>query len=161
MSMNFVSFNTDAVYNGINLSYRQMPMNPLGNKDVERAINEETEELNRTKNVIDIGSKISESQKTDPDGQPQGNVPWSEIMEQLQLLCTGDEEEDFNNIVEEIGFQLKNAQTQYDYNYYKWLLEYTYRVFMSLEDAEEEYQEENQVEYYKIKDYNNINMRML
>ena len=161
MSINFVSFNSDAVYNGLKLSARQMPLNPLGNKEVERANIEDSQDLRRTQGLLNLGGKIYETQKTDVNKEPEGNVPWSEIMEQLQLQCTGNEEEDFNNILDELHFQIDNAPTQYDLNYYKWLLDYTYRVFMSVEDAREEYMQDTQPDYYDIYDYSNINMQML
>ncbi|MCR5261479.1 MAG: hypothetical protein K6C94_06530 [Candidatus Gastranaerophilales bacterium] len=163
MSINFVSFNPDAVYNGLQLSARQMPLNPLGNKEVERATVEDSEDLRRTQGLLNLGGKVYETQRTDVNKEPEGNVPWNEIMEQLQLECTGNEEEDFNNILDEINFQINNAQTQYDMNYYKWLLDYTYRVFMSVEDARQEYMEETQPDFYSIYDYNSptFNMQML
>lgn len=160
MSMNFVSFNTDAVFNGINLSTRQMPLNPLGNKEVERAITEDTEELRRTQSLLELGARIAESQKTDVDKQPEGNIPWADIMKQLQLRCTGDEEEDFNNIMEEIQFQIDHAQTQYDLNYYEWLMDHTTRLFMSLDDAEENYQEQT-YDLDGLSQLATINMQML
>lgn len=151
MSINFVSFNTDAVYTGLKLSARQMPMNPLGNKEVERANIEDSEDLRRTQGLLNLGEKVFETQKTDVNKEPEGNVPWSDIMKQLQLLCTGNEEEDFNNIMEEIQFQIDNAQTQYDLNYYQWLMEHTTRLFMSLDDLqglyEEDYPQNNNYQY--------------
>lgn len=161
MSINIVSFNSDAVFSGINLSTKQMPMNPLGNKEVERAINQDTEELRRTQGLLELGAKIAESQKTDVDKQPEGNIPWADIMRQLQLKCTGDEEEDFNNIMEEIFFQIDNAKTQYDLNYYQWLMEHTHRLFLSLEDAQEEYLNENNQYFEGLSQLGTINMTML
>lgn len=160
MSINFVSLNNDAVFRGLNLSSRQMPINPFGNKEVERAITEDTEDLRRTQGLLELGARIAESQKTDVDKEPEGNIPWADIMRQLQLKCTGDEEEDFNNIMEEIQFQMEHAQTQYDYNYYEWLMEHTTRLFMSLEDAQEIYSEDNQ--YFEgLSQLSTINMNML
>lgn len=161
MSINFVSFNTDAVFSGLKLSARQMPLNPLGNKEVERANIEDSEDLRRTQGLLNLGGKVYETQKSDVNKEPEGNIPWSEIMQQLQLECTGNEEEDFNNVIEEIRFQIKHAQSQYDLNYYKWLMEYTYRIFMSAEDAREEYLQDNKPDYYSIYDYSPINMQML
>ena len=106
MSINFISLNNDAVFSGLNLSSRQMPINPFGNKEVERAIHQDSEELRRTQSLLELGARIAESQKTDVDKEPEGNVPWADIMKQLQLKYTGDEEEDFNNIMEEIQFQM-------------------------------------------------------
>lgn len=161
MSYNFISLNNDAVFSGINLSTRQMPLNPLGNKEVEREINNDTEELARTQSLLEFGSKIAESQKTDTEKQPEGNVPWADIMRQLELKCSGDEEEDFNNIMEEIKFQIENAQTQYDLNYYQWLMEHTHRLFLSLEDAKEEYIEDNFPYENLFYQHGTINMTML
>ncbi len=160
MAINFVSFNNDAVFAGYNLSTRQMPMNPLGNKEVERAITENSDELRRTQNLLELGARIAESQKTDVDKEPEGNVPWSQIMQQLQLLCTGDEEEDFNNIMEEIQFQMEHAQSQYDYNYYSWLFDYTTKLFSSQEDAQGEYSEENPY-FRSLSNMQTINMSIL
>lgn len=160
MSINFVSLNNDAVFAGYNLSTRQMPMNPLGNKEVERAITEDTEELRRTQNLLELGARIAESQKTDVDKEPEGNVPWSQIMQQLQLHCTGDEEEDFNNIMEEIQFQMENAQSQYDYNYYSWLFDYTTKLFSSQEEEQKEYSEENPY-FRSLGNMQTINMSIL
>lgn len=147
MSINFISFNNDAVFSGLSLSARQMPINPLGNKEVERATARETEENTRLQGILNLGAKIAESQKTDVDKEPEGNVPWSDIMKQLQLHCTGEEEEDFNNIMEEIQFQIDNAQTQYDLNYYQWLMEHTARLFMSLDDVNQMYEAEHSSYY--------------
>ena len=139
MSINFISLNTDAVFSGLNLSMKQMPLNPLGNKEVERAINQDSDDLNKTQSLLELGERIAESQKTDSDTNPKGNLPWSDVMRQLQLKCTGDEEEDFNNIMDEIQFQIDNAQTQYDLNYYQWLMEHTQRLFLSLDDTQDQY----------------------
>lgn len=162
MSINFVSFNPDAVFNGLNLSARQMPLNPVGNKEVERANIEDSEDLRRTQGLLNLGSKVYETQKTDVNKEPEGNIPWADIMKQLQLQCTGNEEEDYNNIMEEIEFQIQHAQTQYDLNYYQWLMEHTTRLFMSLDDVNEEYEEEYQEpNIYEVYDYNPLSMRML
>lgn len=160
MSINLVSLNTDAVFTGYNLSSRQMPINPLGNKEVERSITENSEELRRTQGLLELGSKIAESQKTDVDKEPEGNVPWSEIMRQLQLICSGDEEEDFNNIMEEIQFQMENAQSQYDYNYYSWLFDYTTKMFSSQENISSDYSEENPY-FRSLSNMQTINMSLL
>ncbi len=159
MSINFVSLNNDAVFSGINLSTKQMPLNPLGNKEVERAITEDSEELKRTQSLLELGARIAESQKTDVDKEPEGNIPWADIMNQLDLKCTGDEEEDFNNIMEELQFQIDNAQSQYDLHYYEWLMDQTNRLFMSLDDAEKEYEDEN--DFSMLNQLANINMTML
>ena len=163
MSVNFVSFNTDAVYSGLNLSARQMPINPLGNKEVERAITENSEAEKKVDRVLNFGEQVVESQKTDVDREPDGsNVPWADIMEQLQLQMTGNEEEDFNNIMEEIQFQIDNAQSQYDLNYYEWLMEHTSRLFMSLDEAQNVYERENENRYlYTIDDFSTVNMQIL
>ena len=142
MSINFISLNNDAVFSGINLSTRQMPMNPLGNKEVERATTNETGDLKRSQGLLELGARIASSQKTDVDKEPEGNIPWADIMRQLELKQTGDEEEDYNSIMDEIMFQIEHAQSQYDLNYYEWLMEHTNRLFMSLGDANEEYFEE-------------------
>ena len=160
MSINFVSLNTDAVFGGLNLSAKQMPLNPLGNKEVERANIEDSEDLRRTQGLLDLGGKVFETQKTDVDREPEGNVPWGDIMRQLQLNCTGNEEEDFNNIMEEIQFQIDHAQTQYDYNYYQWLMEHTSRLFMSLEDTQEAYEDEV-TDFYEVYNYSPTTMSLL
>ncbi len=160
MSINFVTLNTDAVFTGYNLSSRQMPMNPLGNKEVERSITENSDELRRTQSLLELGSRIAESQKTDVDKEPEGNVPWSQIMQQLQLLCSGDEEEDFNNIMEEIQFQMENAQSQYDYNYYSWLFDYTTKMFSSQENVSADYNDENPY-FSSLSNMQTINMSLL
>ncbi len=160
MSINFVSLNTDAVYNGLNLSMKQMPINPTGNKELERANIENSEDIRKTQGLLNLGGKIYESQKTDVDKEPEGNVPWSAIMKQLQLLCTGNEEDDFNNIMEEIEFQIAHAQTKYDYNYYNWLMEHTMRLFMSIDDVNKEYEEENSY-LNELSNMATINMSML
>ena len=67
------------------------------------------------------------------------DLPWADIMQQLELPVSGDEEEDFNTILETINDRIKKAQSKYDLNYYKWLAEHTYRVFMSLDRDYEEY----------------------
>ena len=160
MSINFVSFNNDVVFAGYNLSTRQMPMNPLGNKEVERAITEDTEDLRRTQGLLELGAKIAESQKTDVDKEPEGNVPWSEIMRQLQLHCTGNEEDDFNNIMEEIQFQMEHAQSQYDYNYYSWLFDYTMKMFSEQENEQTEMKGDNPY-FRSLSDMQTINMSLL
>ena len=81
-------------------------------------------------------------------------------MKQLQLRCTGDEEEDFNNIMEEIQFQIDHAQTQYDLNYYEWLMDHTTRLFMSLDDVQQRYEEET-YDLDGLSHLATINMQML
>lgn len=161
MSFNFVSLSTDAVFAGLSLTTKQMPMNPLGNKEVERAISkEDIEELNRKQAIRDFGIHAVETQRTDVDKEAEDNMPWSEIMNQLQLKPTGDEEEDFNNIMDEIRFQIDNAQSQYDLNYYEWLMEHTSRMFMEQQDAEELYS--NDMRYFEnLSRMQTINMRVL
>lgn len=144
MSINFISLNNDAVFSGINLTTKQMPMNPFGNKEVERATTNETEDLKRSQGLLELGARIASSQKTDVDKEPEGNIPWGDIMRQLELKQTGDEEEDYNSIMDEIMFQIEHAQSQYDLNYYEWLMEHTNRLFMSLGDASEEYYTEDE-----------------
>lgn len=140
MSINFISVNNDAVFAGLNLSTKQMPMNPLGNKEVERATIIDTEELKRNQGLRELGARIASSQKSDIENETTGsNAPWSDIMRQLELQQTGEEDDDYNNIMEEILFQIENAQSQYDLNYYEWLLEHTNRLFMSTEDSNTEY----------------------
>ena len=83
-------------------------------------------------------------------------------MEQLQLQMTGNEQQDFNNIMEEIQFQIDNAQSQYDLNYYEWLMEHTSRLFMSLDEAQNVYERENENRYlYTIDDFSTVNMQIL
>lgn len=85
MSVNYVSLNTDAVFSGLQLTTKQMPINPLGNKELERANIENSEDIRNTKGTLNISKQIAESQNVDVDKEPEGNVPWSEIMKQLQL----------------------------------------------------------------------------
>jgi len=70
---------------------------------------------------------------------PSEEIPWADIMQQLELPVSGDEENDFNSILETIKEKIRNSPSKYDLNYYKWLAEHTYRVFMSLDKNSEEF----------------------
>jgi len=67
------------------------------------------------------------------------DLPWADIMRQLEITVSGNAEDDFNNILDEIHNKIRCAKSKYDMNYYKWLVEHTYRVFMSLDNNYEEY----------------------
>jgi hypothetical protein len=135
-------------------------MNPLGNKEVERAITKETEEA-KENSFAAINTNISEAQKANiNNSNPQSSAPWQELMEQLQLHYTGFEEEDYNNIMEELEFQLKHARSQYDYKYYEWLLNTTNNIFAGISDDQEEIDEYNQY-LSQLSQLQTINMRKL
>jgi len=71
----------------------------------------------------------------------KNDYPWADIMKQLEIPVSGDEEEDFNIILETIREKINDSQSKYDLNYYEWLMEHTYRVFMSLDETHEEYKD--------------------
>lgn len=76
-----------------------------------------------------------------PQLKDEKDLPWSDIMRQLELPVSGNEEDDFNNIMDEIRNKIENVSSKYDLNYYEWLMDHTYRVFMSLDETHEEYKE--------------------
>jgi len=71
----------------------------------------------------------------------KNDLPWADIMKQLEIPVSGDEEEDFNKILETIREKINASQSKYDLNYYEWLMEHTYRVFVSLDATHEEYKD--------------------
>ena len=67
------------------------------------------------------------------------DLPWADIMQQLEIPVSGNEEEDFNDIVDEIRNKIYTAKSKYDLNYYEWLIEHTYRVFTTKDETCGEY----------------------
>lgn len=67
------------------------------------------------------------------------DLPWADIMQQLEIPISGNEEDDFNDILDEIRNKINSAKSKYDLNYYEWLIEHTYRVFTTLDESCEEY----------------------
>lgn len=67
------------------------------------------------------------------------DLPWADIMQQLEIPVSGNEEDDFNNIMDEIRNKIHTAKSKYDLNYYEWLIEHTYRVFTTMDETCKEY----------------------
>ncbi len=108
------------------LSLRQMGIQPTGNKELDRMIAEQENAINRLnsddgKLKINTEESVVETTKSDTDNTDVNDLPWADVMYQLGLTPTGDEEEDYNTIIEEIDYQLENAQSEYDVSYYTWL----------------------------------------
>ena len=61
---------------------------------------------------------------------PEEELPWSDIMRQLEIPISGVQEDDFENIIDAIKGKIEGASLE-DLAYYEWLVDHTYRIFIN------------------------------
>ena len=114
------------------LTFRQMGIQPTGNRELDRAIakqENEINDLNETESLGEIAERVYATDKSDTEDTDVNSFPWAEIMYELGLIPSGDEDEDYNAIMQELDYRLQYAESEDDIHYYTWLQTETDEIF--------------------------------
>lgn len=138
------SVNFGQNYEALALTFRQMGIQPTGNKELDRAIAEQENEINDLNEADSLGEilqKIYETNKPDTEDTDVNSSPWANIMYQLGLIPSGDEDDDYSTIMQELEYRMQYAESEDDIYYYTWLQRETDEIFGGYipENEENEY----------------------